>query len=117
MSITIEADPVPLRTDADGVVRIGGTRVTLDVVIEAFKEGATAEGICCRYPTVDLADVYAAIGYYLRRRDDVEEYLREGRRQAEGIQKEIEKRLDPQGVRERLLARQAKRGGQDACSD
>lgn len=117
MNIVIEADPVPLRTDTDGVVRIGGTRVTLDLVIGAFRDGATAEEICYRYPTLELADVYAAISYYLRRRDDVEDYLREGRRQAEETRKEIEGRLDPQGIRDRLLARQAKIGAQSPCSD
>lgn len=31
--------------DADGVVRVGGTRVTLDTIVFAFEEGATAEEI------------------------------------------------------------------------
>ena len=44
MALTIEPAPVPLRTDADGVVRVGRTRVTLDTVVAAFEEGATAEG-------------------------------------------------------------------------
>ena len=36
---------VPIRTDADGVVRIAGTRVTLDTIVAAFDAGATAEEI------------------------------------------------------------------------
>jgi hypothetical protein len=36
---------VPLHTDADGVVRVAGTRVTLDTVVGAFEAGATAEEI------------------------------------------------------------------------
>lgn len=43
-SLLIAAEPIPLETDADGVVRVGETRVTLDTVVAAFKEGATAEG-------------------------------------------------------------------------
>ncbi len=43
ITLPIVTKPIPLETDADGVVRVGGTRVTLDTVVAAFKEGATAE--------------------------------------------------------------------------
>ena len=43
MIFEVVADPIPLQTDADGVVRVGGTRVTLDTVVAAFADGATAE--------------------------------------------------------------------------
>jgi hypothetical protein len=42
-TLMIEVAPVPLEVDADGVVRVGGTRVTLDTIVDAFREGATAE--------------------------------------------------------------------------
>ena len=46
MSLVIAGStPVPLKTDVDGVVRVGNTRVTLDTVIAAFKEGVIAEEI------------------------------------------------------------------------
>ncbi len=45
MSIEIEKEQVPLGKDADGVIRVSGTRVTLDSLISAFQEGATAEDI------------------------------------------------------------------------
>ncbi len=61
MSLVIVDEPIPLETDADGVVRVGGTRVTLDTVVAAFNEGATAEEIVSQYPTLHLADVYAVI--------------------------------------------------------
>jgi uncharacterized protein (DUF433 family) len=66
MSLVIVDIPVPLKTDVDGVVRVGNTRVTLDTVVDAFREGATAEEIVSRYPSLLLADVYAVIGYYLQ---------------------------------------------------
>lgn len=105
MSLIIETEPVPLRLDADGVVRVGGTRVTLDTVLEAFQEGATAEEIAQHYSSLDLADVYAAISYYLRHRSQVETYLRERRHRAEEVRRQNEARYDPQGIRDRLLAR------------
>ncbi len=40
MPFPVNAEPVPLFTDADGVVRIGSSRVTLDTLIEAFQKKA-----------------------------------------------------------------------------
>ena len=74
MGLMIAHEPVPLRATEDGVVRVGGTRVTLDTVATAFEEGATAEEIVQQYPTLRLADTYAVIGYYLRHRSEVEAY-------------------------------------------
>jgi len=106
MSLTLAAEPLPLRTDRDGIVRVGGTRVPLDTVVYAFNEGAAAEEIAYRYPTLELADIYAAITYYLNHRSAVESYLRERESQAQAIRRENEARFDPRGIRERLLARQ-----------
>ncbi len=104
MAISIATESIPLKVEADGVIRVGNTRVTLDTVIIAFLEGATAEEIAQQHSSLDLADVYAAIGYYLRRRSEIEAYLRQRQKQAEKAQKENERRFDPQGVRARLLA-------------
>jgi uncharacterized protein (DUF433 family) len=110
MALAIEPAPVPLRTDADGVVRVGRTRVTLDTVVAAFDEGATAEEIVHQYPSLDLADVYSVIGFYLRHRSEVDAYLRQRQQQADAARAYSESRHDPSGVRERLLVRKAKRG-------
>ena len=105
MSLAVQSDPLPLSTDAGGVVRVGGTRVTLDTVVEAFNEGLTAEEIAQQYPVLRLADVYAVISYYLRHRDHVEAYLeKQGRRAAE-IRLRVETEFPSTGFRERLLAR------------
>jgi uncharacterized protein (DUF433 family) len=114
MALVIAAEPIPLETDADGVVRVRGTRVTLDTIVIAFNEGATAEEIVHQYPSLHLAEVYAVISYYLRRRSDVEAYLRQRQQQADEIRKQNESRFDPHGVRDRLLAR---RIGQKVLSD
>lgn len=108
MSLTISTEPTPLETDADGVVRVGGTRVSLDSVIYAFNEGSTPEEIVQQYTTLDLADVYAVIGYYLQHRGEVNEYLAARRAQRDEIRKEVESRFDPHGIRDRLLARRKK---------
>lgn len=107
MTLTIGTENIPLVLDADGVARIAGTRVTLDTLVAAFEEGATAEEIVHQYPSLRLADVYSVIGYYLRRRQDVEAYLRERQKQAGAVRAQNESRFDPQGVRARLMARRA----------
>lgn len=107
MTLLIEARPVPLVMDADGVVRVGGTRVTLDTVVRAFHQGATAEEIAQRYPTIGLEDVYAVIAFYLQSRDEVDAYLEQRAQQAGAVRRENERRFDPAGIRERLMARRA----------
>jgi len=96
---------IPVQTDADGVVRVGGTRVTLDTVVAAFEMGATAEEIAQQYPSLALADVYAVIVYFLRHRTEVDAYLAVRQVQASQIRQENERQFDPSGVRDRLVAR------------
>lgn len=105
MSLVVETDPVPLMTDADGVVRVGKTRVTLDTVVAAFHDGLTAEAMVEQYPSLSLDAVYSVIGYYLRHQAQVEAYLRGRELQVAQVRKENEARFDPVGVRSRLLAR------------
>ena len=95
----------PLLTEPGGVVRISGTRVSLETVVAAFDEGATAEEIVQRYPSLDLAAVYAGIAYVLDNRSEVDAYVTARRRDARALQAEIETQFPPHGLRERLLAR------------
>lgn len=111
MSLVIAPQPIPLIEDVDGVMRVAGTRVTLDTVVTAFDQGATAEEIAQQYPALGLADIYAVIGYYLRYRPEIEAYLHERQEEAETVRRTNEARFTPQGVRDRLLARQAARKG------
>ena len=64
MPFSIEPESIPLEIDANGVIRVGGTRITLDTIVAAFGQGATAEEITHQYPSLHLADVYAVIAYY-----------------------------------------------------
>ena len=95
----------PFQVDADGVAHVGGTRVTLDTVVAAFSDGATAEEIAQQYPTLHLADIYSVIGYCLRNSSEVEAYLQERQRTGLTARRENESRFEPGGVRNRLLAR------------
>ncbi len=110
MSLSIKNERVPLKADSHGVVHVGCTRVTLDSVIIAFKEGVTAEEIIYRYPVLQLADVYSVLSYYLRRRQEIETYLSKRQQITKQIRKENNSHFKPEGIRDRLLARQAKTG-------
>jgi len=60
-------DTIPVSKDVQGVYRVGNSRVTLDLVVRAFSRGATPEEIVQDYPSLQLADIYQVIGYYLNR--------------------------------------------------
>jgi uncharacterized protein (DUF433 family) len=113
MSLILEADPVPLSAGADGVIRVGGSRVTLDTIVEKFDQGATAEELGLKFPTLKLAHIYAVIAFYLEHRAEVASYLQEQDQAAAQIRQENTARFNLVGIRERLLARQA---AQDAQS-
>jgi len=110
--ITLErAQASPLRLADDGTIRIAETRVSLDSVIHHYKLGASAEQIAQKFPALDLADVYAVIGYYLNNEETIEEYLRQQEARGDEIQGRAES--DPQyqktsaELRARLLARKS----------
>lgn len=110
MLLVPTADPIPLVTDANGVVCISKTRVTLDTVVTAFLEGATAEEIREQYPSLQLSDIYSVIGYYLRHQAEVDDYLLERQHLATEVRQEAERRFNPVGIRDRLLARRNPQG-------
>lgn len=106
MTLAISIESTPLATDAQGVVRVANTRVTLDTITIAFLEGCTPEEIAEQYPALQLSDIYLVIGYYLRHRDEVQSYLAERQRQASTVRQNVEQRFNAIGIRDRLMARQ-----------
>jgi len=83
---------------------VRGTRVPLDTIVFEFQQGATAEEIVEQYSSLDLADVYAVISYYLRHQSDIETYLQQRQQIAEDVRAENERRFPSKGLRDRLLA-------------
>lgn len=102
---SLTAERPPLREAEGGAIRVGNTRIALNLVVNAYKEGLTAEEIVSEWDTLDLADVHAVICYYLRHRTDVEAYLLRVEQEADNVKQEIEARWPRTGVRERLLGR------------
>ncbi len=90
MTITLHSDPVPLRVDNARTIRVGSSRITLDVLLADYRKGLSPEEIVRQLDSLNLADVYAALGYYHRHREEVEEYLRRRADEAESLRREIE---------------------------
>lgn len=108
MNRLLQADPVPLREDAQSNLRVGDSRVLLESVLHAFREGATPEVIVQRFDTLQLSDVYAVLGHCLRHSAEVEEYLRRQEEEANVLWKQMgEVAVDWHDVRARLEARRA----------
>src|SRR5437763_6750947 len=111
MTTLEKTQTLPLRLTEDGTIRVADSRVSLDSVVHHYKLGASAEQIAQKFPALDLADVYAAITYYLNHKESVEEYLRRQEARGDEVQKKIES--DPQyqktsaELREPLAARKS----------
>jgi len=104
--LTVEPQPVPLTTTADGGIRVTGTRVPLETVVRAFHQGATAEEIVQDFSTLTLAQVYAVLAYYLWHREAVDAYVAERAAISDSVRMTHQSRFDQTGLRARLLARQ-----------
>ena len=60
-------------------IRIKGTRIGIETVLEDYLEGAGPEEIAARYRNLTLEQVYATILYYFSNRTNLDAYLETGR--------------------------------------
>jgi uncharacterized protein (DUF433 family) len=94
----------PLRFDEGGVVRVGNSRISLDLVVEQYESGVAPEDMVRAYDTLSLSDVHATIAYYLKHREDVKAYLKRRAEDADALRAKIESER-PRLTRDELLAR------------
>ena len=59
----------------EGVYYIPGTRISLDSIVDTFREGCSPEAIREDFEGLTLAHVYGAIAFYLDHQADIEGYL------------------------------------------
>ena len=111
MAFRRKTEKIPLSKDKHGALRVGGTRVTLDVVMGAFDQGATPEQIVQKFGELRLDDVYAVITYYLRHPEEVRACLEEREGQAETLRQKVEAEPSERQFRERLLRLKKERQG------
>lgn len=94
-----------VRVDPHGVFRVGQTRVSLDSVVYAFRQGHSPETIRQQYPALSLEEAYGAIACYLANQDEVDRYLERQEQLWDRLRREAEQ--NPSPVVERLRALQA----------
>jgi len=91
-------------------IRITGTRVGIETVLDDYLMGASPEEIAARYRTLTLEQVYATITYYLRHHKQIDEYLEKWRAYAEAAWQEQQR--NPPPVVRRLRELKARRQSQ-----
>jgi uncharacterized protein (DUF433 family) len=86
--------------ERDGNYSVGGTRISVDSIVYAFRRGESPETICQNFELLRLEEVYGAIAYYLANRPEIDAYLmrqnekwEEGRRNAEPLPVTLRERL------------------------
>jgi uncharacterized protein (DUF433 family) len=104
--LPLHAEAPPLRIDEGGAVRVGKSRISLDLLVEQYENGMTPEGLVREYDTVPLADVHAVIAYYLRHEGEVRAYLKRRKEEADELRAKIET-TRPRISRDDLIARRA----------
>lgn len=105
MATTVEKLPKPVRLNSSGTLRVGSSRVSLDSVVYAFSRGEEAAEIQRNFDTLYLAEVHAAIAYYLHNKAGVDAYLAERKIEHDRFWREHEAKFPPKITREILLAR------------
>ena len=106
MPLAIHQDPVPLRVDEEGTIRVGNTRITLDVLVGDDRRGMTPKQIVEQLDSLTVADVYGALAYYHRHKDELDAYLQDRAEDSARRQREIEATQPTfDQIKSRLLAR------------
>jgi uncharacterized protein (DUF433 family) len=89
-----------------GAYRIAGTRISLDSVVWAFREGLSPETIqrdC--FSSLTLEQVYGAITFYLAHQAEIDAYLEAGRAEYEAARLR-DREADPEFYQKLAAARQ-----------
>lgn len=90
VKLTFDEERVPLTVIEEGVVRVGKTKVALEGVISCYWQGYTPEEIQWNFDVISLGDVYSIIGYYLHRKEEVDQYMRESNEEWDRFVEELE---------------------------
>lgn len=60
-------------------IRVRGTRIGIEIILDDYLTGVSPEEIAARYRTLTLEQVYATLTYYLHNRAEIDAYLQRWR--------------------------------------
>ena len=86
--------------DEQGALRIVGTRVLLDCIVDAFREGHSPETIQQMFASLTLEQVYGGCAFYLANKAAVDAYLEQGERDWAALKAKMDR--EPNPVLERI---------------
>nr|VFJ69702.1 MAG: Protein of unknown function (DUF433) [Candidatus Kentron sp. FM]VFK24850.1 MAG: Protein of unknown function (DUF433) [Candidatus Kentron sp. FM] len=95
-------------------IRIKGTRVGIETVLDDYLNATSPEEIAVRYPTLTLEQVYATITFYFHNQLELDQYLERWRRYAEQAWREQQQHPSPAIRRLRALKQQRRAHGATA---
>lgn len=82
-----------------------GTRISLDSIVYAFRQGLLPESIAQAYPLLNLEKVYGAITFYLANRSDIDAYLMLEEQAFDAMPQPLE--VDAPSLHQKLMAAKA----------
>ncbi len=74
-------------------IRLKGTRIGIETILEDFFNGSAPEEIAIRYTNLSFEQVYATITYYLHNREKVDAYMQAWRQYTDQACKEADANL------------------------
>lgn len=101
--------------DADDI-RIKGTRIGVETVLDDYLNAASPEEIAIRYPTLNLEQIYATITFYLHHQKEIDQYLERWRKYTEESWQQQEQHPSPAVERLRKIKRQRLKQSQKAAA-
>ena len=99
---------VPLTQDSKGRYVIRGTKLPLELVLNDYLRGYSAERIASQYNDINIRDIYAVLAYYHDNRKELDNYLEEQNRLSSEFHAAIEKQstLSYEKMQARLKSQQ-----------
>ena len=78
------------------------TRISLDSIVYAFRQGLLPESIAQSYPLLNLEQVYGAITFYLANQSDIDAYLISDEQAFDAMPQPLE--VDAPALHQKLIA-------------
>jgi uncharacterized protein (DUF433 family) len=102
MSLTVV---VPLTKDEQGTLYVESTRLPLELIINDYRRGNSAEQIASNYAGLSLSAVYSVLAYYHANRVELDRYVDEKNNQLKNLHDQVERDFPAQTMREEIKRR------------